>query len=140
MKKVSKTVVYGISLLLIAFVIITGCSNQETIRATGEGENWKAHVVYEVTDSELYDRGGIEYTGDEKLIYVTYSVITGDGNGWNGEIYPEENQTAKSLGTGSTNHPPTKEDAIISLNHTIVEIKWRTNTGEYEEKFNLKVN
>ena len=127
-------------LFLIVFVLLTGCFKQETVRGIGEGEFWKAHVVYEVTDSNLYDSGGIEYTGDEVLIYVTYTVITGDGGSLNGEFYPQENQTAESFGTTITNHPPTKDEAIISLNHSYIEIKWQTNTGEYEEKINLKVN
>lgn len=46
-------------LILIVFVLLTGCSRQETIRAAGEGEYWKAHVVYEVSNSELSDRGGL---------------------------------------------------------------------------------
>lgn len=132
---------YRISLLsLIVFFLLTGCSKQETIRAIGEGEYWKAHVIYEVTNSELYDRGGIDYTGDEELNYVTYTVITDDNVSLNGEFYPQENQTAESFGTTITNHPPSKDEAIIALNHSYIEIKWRTNTGEYEEKINLKVN
>lgn len=120
-------------------MLLTACSNQETIKATGEEDLWKAHVTYEVTDSELYDRGGIEYTGDEELLYVTYSLVTDEG-ARTGEIEPQENQTAISFGTGSSNHPPDIDNAIISLNHAYIEIKWRTNTGEYEEKINLKVN
>jgi hypothetical protein len=127
-------------LFLIIIFLLTGCSKQETIRASGEGEYWKAHVVYEVTDSKLYDRGGIEYTGDEELIYVTYSVITDDNISLNGEFYPQENQIAESFGTTVTNNPSTKDEAIIALNHSYIEIKWQTNTGEYEEKINLKVN
>lgn len=127
-------------LFLITFFLLTGCSRQETIQAGGEGEYWKAHVVYEVTDSELSDRGGIEYTGDEELNYVTFSVITSNGANRNGERYPEENQTAISFGTTVTNHPPTKDDAIIDLNHTYIKIKWQTDTGEHEEKITLKVN
>ena len=92
-----------------------------------------------MTDSELYDRGGIEYIGDEKLLYVTYSLVTDEG-GSTGEIEPQENQTAISFGTGSGNNPPSIDDAIILLNHATIEIKWRTNTGEYEESINLKVN
>ncbi|AMQ06422.1 MULTISPECIES: hypothetical protein [Sporosarcina] len=127
-------------LILIVFVLLTGCSRQETIRAAGEGEYWKAHVVYEVSNSELSDRGGIEYTGDEELIYVTFAVITSTGANRKGERYPEENQTAISFGTSVTNHPPTKDEAIIDLNHTYIEIKWQTKTGDYEEKVELKVN
>ena len=42
-------------------------------------------MVYEMTDSELSDRGGIKYTGDEELSYVPFSVntsnaLTGMGN------------------------------------------------------------
>lgn len=127
------------SLFLLFFILLTGCSSQETVKATGEGQYWKAHMAYEVTDSELYDRGGIEYTGDEELIYVTYKVVTGLG-GQGGERYPQENQTAISFGTGSTNHPPTKDEVVIELNHTYIEIKWRTKTGEYEEKVELNVD
>jgi len=120
-------------------MILIACSHQETIRADGEGDFWKAHVIYEVTDSELYNRGGIEYTGDEELLYVAYSVVTDEG-GRDGEREPQENQTAISFGTGVGNNPPTIDNAIISLNHATVEIKWRTNTGEYEELINFKVN
>lgn len=124
---------------LIILFLLVGCSKQETVQATGEGEYWKGHMIYEVTDSELYDRGGIEYTGDEELIYVTYKVVTGLG-GQGGELYPQENQTAISFGMGSSNHPPTKEKVIIELNHSYIEIEWRTNTGEYKEKVELNVN
>lgn len=131
---------YKLNLLyLIVLVLLTGCSRQQTIQATGEGEYWKAHIIYDVTDSELYDRGGIEYTGDEELIYVKYDVIS-DLGGRGGERYPEEHQTAISFGMGSTNNPLTKEKVIIELNHTYIEIKWRTNTGEYEEKVELTVD
>lgn len=128
-----------ILILLFSIILLTACSNQETIFATGEGESWKAHVTYEVTDTELYDRGGIEYTGDEELLYVTYSLVTDEG-GSGGEIEPQENQTAISFGTGVSNNSPTIDEANISLNHAYIEIKWRTNKGEYEEKINLKVN
>ncbi|WP_419962400.1 hypothetical protein [Psychrobacillus sp. BM2] len=128
-----------ILILLFAMILLTACSNQETIYATGDGDLWKAQVTYEVTDSELYDRGVIEYTGDEELLYVTYSLVTDEG-GRNGEIEPQENQTAISFGTGGGNNPPAIDDAIISLNHAYIGIKWRTNTGEYEEKVNLKVD
>ncbi|TQR17552.1 hypothetical protein [Psychrobacillus vulpis] len=97
-------------------------------------------MVYEVTNSELYDRGGIEYTGDEELIYVTYKVITGRLGGQSEELYPQEKQTAISFGMGSTNHPPTKDEVVIELNHSYIEIEWWTKTGEYEEKIDLKVN
>lgn len=63
-----------------------------------------------------------------------------DEGGRNVEIEPQENQTAISFGTGGGNNPPAIDDAIISLNHAYIEIKWRTNTGEYEEKVNLKVD
>ena len=128
-----------IIILLFSIILLTACSNQETIKATGEGGLWKAHVTYEVTDSELSDRGGIEYTGEEELLYVTYSLVTDEG-GRTGEMEPQENQTAISFGTGGGNNPPAVDDAIISLNHAYIEIKWRTNTGEYEEKVNLKVD
>ena len=118
----------------------TACSNQETIKATGEGDLWNAHLIYEMTDTDLLNRGGIEYSGDEELLYVTYSVVTDEG-GLTGEREPQENQTAISFGTGGGNNPPaTKDEAIILLNHATVEIKWRTNTGEYEELINFKVN
>ena len=126
-------------ILIFSIILLTACSNQETIKATGEGDLWKAHVTYEVTDSELSDRGGIEYTGDEELLYVTYSFVTDEG-GRTGEIEPQENQTAISFGTGGGNNPSAVDDAIISLNHAYIEIKWRTNTGEYEGKVNLKVD
>lgn len=61
-----------ILILLFAMILLTACSNQETIYATGDGDLWKAQVTYEVTDSELYERGVIEYTGVEELLYVTY--------------------------------------------------------------------
>lgn len=125
-------------LLLIAFVLLTGCSRQETIRATGEGEHWKAHLIYEVTDSDLYKKGGIEYTGDEELLYVTYSLVTDEGRR-GGEVKPQENQTAIDFGLSSGNNPPAIDAAIISLNHAYVEIKWQTKTGEYEEKVELSV-
>ncbi|WP_093062744.1 membrane lipoprotein lipid attachment site-containing protein [Psychrobacillus sp. OK028] len=126
--------------LLFTMILLTACSNQETIKATGEGNLWNAHLIYEMTDNHLSDRGGIEYTGDEELLYVTYSVVTDEG-GRGGEVEPLEEQTAISFGTSGGNNPPaTKEEAIISLNHATVEIKWRTNTGEYEELINFKVN
>ncbi|SES35750.1 hypothetical protein [Psychrobacillus sp. OK032] len=126
--------------LLLTILLLTACySNQETIKATGKGELWKAHVTYEVTDLELYDRVGIEYTGDEELLYVTYSLVTDEG-GRGGEVEPQENQTAISFGAGGGNNPPAIDAAIISLNHAYIEIKWRTKTGEYDEKINLKVN
>ncbi|QUG41283.1 hypothetical protein KD050_18710 [Psychrobacillus sp. INOP01] len=128
-----------ISILLFTIILLTACSNQETIKATGEGDLWEAHVTYEVTDSELYDRGGIKYTGDEELLYVSYSLVTDEG-GRDGEREPQENQNAISFGTGVGNNPPTIDNAIISLNHAYIEINWRTNTGEYEEKINLRVN
>lgn len=121
-------------------ILLTACSHQETIKATGEGDLWKAHLIYEMTDTDLLNRGGIEYTGDEELLYVTYTVVTDEG-GLGGEIEPQEEQTAISFGTGGGNNPPaTKDEAIISLNHATIEIKWRTNTGEYEELINFKVN
>lgn len=126
--------------LLLTILLLTACySNQETIKATGNGDLWKAHVIYEVTDSDLYHRGGIEYTGDEELLYVTYSLVTDEGER-SGERKPQENQTAIDFGTSAGNNPPAIDAAIISLNHAYIEIKWRTNTGEYEEKINLKVN
>jgi len=129
-----------IVILLFTMILLTACSNQETIKATGEGDLWNAHLIYEMTDTYLHDRGGIEYTGDEELLYVIYSVVTDEG-GRTGEREPQENQTAISFGTGGGNNPPaTKDEAIISLNHATVKIKWRTNTGEYEELINFKVN
>ncbi|ALC85424.1 hypothetical protein AM499_06035 [Bacillus sp. FJAT-22090] len=127
--------------LLLTILLLTACySNQETIKATGEGDLWKVHYIYEVTEEELYKRGGIEYTGDEELLYVTYSLVTDEGER-SGERKPQENQTAIDFGASSSNNPPRViDDAIISLNHAYIEIKWRTNTGEYEEKINLKVN
>ncbi|MFB5089669.1 hypothetical protein PGC35_21205 [Psychrobacillus sp. PGGUH221] len=126
--------------LLLTILLLTACySNQETIKATGEGDLWKVHYIYEVTEEELYKRGGIEYTGDEELLYVNYSLVTDEGER-SGERKPQENQTAIDFGRSSSNNPPAKDDAIISLNHAYIEIKWRTNTGEYEEKINLKVN
>ncbi|MEK4485823.1 hypothetical protein MHH81_09510 [Psychrobacillus sp. FSL H8-0484] len=106
--------------LLITILLLTACSNQETIKATGKGDLWKAHVIYEVTDSDLYQRGGIEYTGEEELLYVTYTLVTDEG-GRGGEIEPQENQTAISFGTGGGNNPPAIDDAIISLNHAYIE-------------------
>ena len=129
-----------IVILLFAMFLLTACSNQETIKATGEGDLWNAHLIYEMTDTDLLNRGGIEYSGDEELLYVTYTVVTDEG-GLTGEREPQENQTAISFGRGGGNNPPaTKDEAIISLNHATVEIKWRTNTGEYEELINFKVN
>lgn len=129
-----------ILLLLFSMILLAACSNQETIKATGEGNLWNAHLIYEITDTHLLDRGGIEYTGDEELLYVTYSVVTDEG-GRTGEVEPQEEQTAISFGTSGGNNPPaTKDEAIISLNHATIEITWRTNTGEYEEQINLKVN
>ncbi|ALC85160.1 hypothetical protein AM499_04520 [Bacillus sp. FJAT-22090] len=128
-----------ISILLFTIILLIACSHQETIRADGEGDFWEAHVIYEVTDSELYNRGGIKYTGDEELLYVAYSLVTDEG-GLDGEREPQENQTAISFGTGVGNNPPTIDNAIKSLNNAYIEIKWRTNTGEYEEKVNLRVN
>ncbi|WP_391203619.1 hypothetical protein [Psychrobacillus sp. L4] len=129
-----------IVILLFTMILLTACSHQETIKATGEGDLWKAHLIYEMTDTDLLNRGGIEYTGDEELLYVTYTVVTDEG-GLGGEIEPQEEQTAISFGTGGGNNPPaTKDEAIISLNHATIEIKWRTNTGEYEELINFKVN
>ena len=131
---------YRINLLyLIIFILLTSCSRQETVKATSEGQYWKAHMVYEVTESELYNRGGIEYTGDEELIHVTYKVITGLGE-QGGERYPQENQTAISFGMGATNHPPTKDEVVTELNHTYIEVQWQTETGEYEERIDLKAN
>lgn len=79
-------------------------------------------------------------TLNEELIYVTYKVIS-DLGGQGGERYPEENQSAISFGMGSTqtNQPLTKEKVAIELNHTYIEIIWRTTTGEYEEKVELSV-
>ena len=130
-----------IVILLFAMLLLTACySNQETIKATGEGDLWNAQLIYEMTDTDLLYRGGIEYTGDEELLFVSYTVVT-DEVERGGEVEPQEEQTAISFGTGGGNNPPaTKEQAIISLNHATVEIKWRTDTGEYEEKINLKVN
>lgn len=127
--------------LLFTIMFLTACySNQETIKATGEGDLWNAQLIYEMTDTDLLSRGGIKYTGDEALLYVTYSVVTDEG-GLAGEVEPQEEQTAISFGTGVGNNPPAiKDEAIISLNHATVEIKWRTNTGEYEELINFKVN
>lgn len=110
-----------ILILLFTIIVLTACSNQETIKANGEGEHWNAHLTYEVTDSHLSNRGGIEYRGDEELLYVTYSVVTDEG-GLSVEIEPQENQTAISFGTGGSNHPPTIDNAIISLNHSYIEI------------------
>lgn len=124
---------------LFTVILLAACSNQKTIFGTGEGDFWKVHVTYELTDSELYDRGGIEYTGDEQLLYVNYSLVTDEG-GSGGEVEPQEDQIAISFGTSMSNNPPTVENATISLNHAYIEIKWRTNTGEYEEKVNVKVN
>ncbi|MFJ7825723.1 hypothetical protein [Psychrobacillus sp. NPDC096623] len=130
-----------IVILLFTMILLTACySNQETIKATGEGDFWNAQLIYEMTDTDLLHRGGIQYTGDEELLYVTYTVVTDEG-GLSGEVEPQEEQTAISFGTGGGNNPPaTKDEAIISLNHATVEIKWRTNTGEYEELINFKVN
>ncbi|MFJ7828291.1 hypothetical protein [Psychrobacillus sp. NPDC096623] len=130
----------NILILLFTMILLTACSNQETIKATGEGDLWNAQLIYEMTDTHLSDRGGIEYTGDEELLYVTYSVVTDEG-GRTGEVEPQEEQTAISFETGGGNNPPaTKDQAILSLNDATVEIKWRTITGEYEELINLKVN
>ena len=128
-----------ILLLIFSMILLAACSNQETIKATGEGILWYAHLIYEITDTHLLDRGGIEYTGDEELLYVTYSVVTDEG-GRTGEVEPQEEQTAISSGTSGGNTPATKDEAIISLNHATIEITWRTITGEYEEQINLKVN
>lgn len=125
--------------LLLTITFLAACSNQKTIYATGDGDLWKAQVTYEVTDSKLSDRGGIEYKGDEELLYVTYSLVTDEGRR-DGERKPSENQTAIDFGTGVSNTPPTIDNAKTSLNHAYIEIKWRTNTGEYEEKIYLKVN
>ena len=80
-----------------------------------------------MTDSKLYDSGGIEYTGNEELTYVTFSVIIDDNDSLNAEFHPQENQIAQSLGTTVTNHSRTKDEAIIALNHSYIEIKWQTN-------------
>lgn len=117
-------------------ILLTACySNQETIKATGEGDLWNAHLIYEMTDTDLLYRGGIEYTGDEELLFVSYTVVT-DEVRRTGEVEPQEEQTAISFGTGGGNNPP----AIKSLNNATVEIKWRTNTGEYEELIYFKDN
>ncbi|WP_277586603.1 hypothetical protein [Psychrobacillus antarcticus] len=127
-----------ILIILFTIIVLTACSNQETIKANGEGEYWKANITYEVTDSHLSDRGGIEYTGDEDLLYVSYSLVTDEG-GLSGEIEPQKGQTAISFGMGGGNNPPAIDAAIISLNHAYVEIEWHTTTGEYKEKVELKV-
>jgi len=130
-----------IVILLFAMILLTACySNQETIKSTGEGDLWNAHLIYEITDTDLLYRGGIEYTGDEELLFVSYTVVT-DEVRRTGEVEPQEEQTAISFGTAGGNNPPaTKDEAIISLNHATVEIKWTTSTGEYEELINFKVN
>ncbi|MEW9052523.1 MAG: hypothetical protein AB2392_15285 [Neobacillus sp.] len=125
---------------LIIITLLAGCSKQESIQANGEGENWKGHIIYEVTDSQLYDRGGIEYTGNEELIYVAFTLTTDGEESYKGELHPSEGQTAISFGTTVTNHPPTKDQAISSLNSSNIKIEWHTNTGEYEETISLKVN
>lgn len=124
-----------ILILLFSIILLTACSHQETVKSTGEGDLWKAHLIYEITDTHLLYRGGIEYTGDEELLYVSYTVVT-DELRLTGEVEPQEEQTAISFGTGGGNNPPANK----SLNNATVEIKWRTNTGEYEELINLKNN
>ncbi len=125
-----------IVILLFTMILLTACySNQETIKATGEGDLWNAHLIYEMTDTDLLYRGGIEYTGDEELLFVSYTVVT-DEVRRTGEVEPQEEQTAISFGTAGGNNPP----AIKSLNNATVEIKWRTNTGEYEELIYFKNN
>ena len=94
-----------ILIILFTVIVLAACSNQETIKANGEGEHWKANLTYEVTDSHLSNRGGIEYTGDEELLYVSYSLVTDEG-GLSGEIEPQKNQTAISFGTSGGNNPP----------------------------------
>jgi hypothetical protein len=125
---------------LIIFSLLAGCSKQESIQANGKGENWKGHIVYEITDSQLYDRGGIEYIGKGELIYVAFTLTTDGKESYKGELYPSKGQTAISFGTTVTNHPPTKDQAISSLNSSNIKIEWHTNSGEFEETINLRVN
>ncbi|GIN63126.1 hypothetical protein J27TS8_31190 [Robertmurraya siralis] len=120
--------------------LLTSCFQQKNIEAKGEGEHWKVHIIYEVTDSYLYERGGIEFKGDEKLTNVKYTVITDNNVSRKGEFYPQENQIAELFETTVTNHPPTKNEAISLLNHSYIEITWKTSTGEYQERINLKVS
>ena len=48
-----------IVILLFTMILLTACySNQETIKATGEGDLWNAHLIYEMTDTDLLYRGG----------------------------------------------------------------------------------
>lgn len=128
-------------LLIILFLIIflTGSSRQETIRGSGESDNWKGHIIYELTDSHFSDRGGLEYLGNEEIIYVKYKVIKGKLGESSGERFEQENLTAISFGMGMTNNYLTKDETAIELNHSYVEIDYITKNGEYKEKIELEV-
>lgn len=129
-----------LSIFLLSLFVLAGCNPQQTIRADGTSEHWNAQIIFELTDTHQQERGGIQYTGDEELISVTYDIQTRDGSIRKGETHPVENQTAVSFGTSTTNHPATKEGAIFELNHASINITWKTKSGEFAETVEMSVD
>lgn len=125
-------------LILVAIGFLTACNHSETVRATGESENWKGNLRFELNKTGMNDIGGIEYIGDEELVTISYSIETAFGSE-TGEVNAKENQTAVSFGMGGNNNVLTKEEATRILNAAYIDINWETNEGKYSETIELEV-
>lgn len=123
------------TLLLILFLV--GCNSSETIKSSGESDNWKANMTYIVDNDGMNEYSNIEYLGNEEITEISYSIVTVSGEE-NGEVELEKNQKNISLGLYYTNTIISKAEAIKVLDDAYIEISWSTNNKQKTEKIEFK--
>lgn len=126
-----------ILMVLLLTLFLVGCNSSETIKSSGESDNWKANITYIVNNDGMNEYSNIEYLGNEEIKEISYSIVTVSGEE-SGEVELEKNQKNISLGLYYTNTIISKTEAIKVLDDAYIEISWSTKNKQKTEKIEFK--
>lgn len=126
-----------ILMVLLLTLFLVGCNSSETIKSSGESDNWKANITYIVNNDGMNEYSNIEYLGNEEIKEISYSIVTVSGEE-SGKVELEKNQKNISLGLYYTNTIISKTEAIKVLDDAYIEISWSTKNKQKTEKIEFK--
>jgi hypothetical protein len=125
-------------MLFIAFflLLLVGCVGQKELAVEGESKNWKAEIVYPVSESVQLGKGFITYLGTEDLRKLEYEInfpkifSVGASGGRDNENH---NNTVFDL--GGLNPPHDDVDVVRdNIEKITITVEWETVSGNMNEE------
>ncbi|PPA70912.1 hypothetical protein [Jeotgalibacillus proteolyticus] len=112
-------------LLLLSFVLVTGCTSEERLIFSGEGDHWKAQYIADRSENDQAASGSVSYIGEEAVPdRIEYRLEYGSA-GSNGDV-PLKDGAANLNRSSCGNCSVLQKDSEI-----LVTITWEGKTEEF---------